>query len=200
VGVFIGTFILYYLLKDWHQLRGWLSSHSGLPVDLGTGLIDDATRSIRSYFYALTMTSIPIAIIIGVAMWLLGLPLAFTIGLVTFVTAYIPYLGAIFSGAFATLIALGSGGVTDAIIVLIVVLLTQNVMQTLLLTKLSSEQLQIHPIVNLASTIIGATLAGILGATLSAPLVAMVIAAQRRVRDYGWERDLRHPPAPAPVE
>lgn len=198
VGVFIGTFILYYLLKDWHQLSAWLTGHSGLPQDLGTGLIEDATTSIRSYFYALTMTSIPIAITIGVAMWLLGLPLAFTIALVTFVTAYIPYIGAIFSGAFATLIALGSGGVTEAMIVLVVVLLTQNVMQTLLLTRLSSTTLQIHPIVNLGSTIVGATLAGILGATLSAPLVAMVVAAQRRLSSYRWGQAAEHE-GPEPV-
>ncbi len=189
IGVFIGSFILYYLLKDWHHLTAWLAGHAGLPRDLGTGLIDDATTSIRSYFYALTMTSIPIAIVIGVAMWALGLPLAFTIALVTFVTAYIPYLGAIFSGAFATLIALGSGGLTDALIVLAVVLLTQNVMQTLLLTRLSSTQLQIHPIVNLGSTIIGASIAGILGATLSAPFVAMIVAAQRRLAAYRWGAD-----------
>jgi predicted PurR-regulated permease PerM len=186
VGLFIGAFILYYLLKDWHGILGWAAGHMGLPRDLGAGLIEDATTSIRQYFYALTLTSIPIAIVIGVVMWALGLPLAFTIALVTFVTAYIPYLGAIFSGAFATLVALGSGGVSEALVVLVVVLLTQNLMQTLLLTRLSSSSLQIHPIVNLASTIIGATLAGIIGATLSAPLVAMVLAANRRVRAYRW--------------
>lgn len=201
VGLFIGTFILYYLLKDWDLVTSWAATHIGLPQDLGKGLLEDATQSIRQYFYALTLTSIPIAITIGLAMWLLGLPLAFTIALVTFVTAYIPYLGAIFSGAFATLIALGSGGVTEALIVLGVVLFTQNVMQTLLLTRLASSQLHIHPIVNLASTIVGASLAGILGATLSAPFVASVIAAQRRLATYRWNpgSDTVPPPAAGPA-
>lgn len=187
IGLFIGAFLLYYLLKDWALITGWIASHVGLPKDLGHGLIEDATTSIRRYFYALTMTSIPVAIIIGLVMWALGLPLAFTIALVTFVTTYIPYLGAIFSGAFATLVALGSGGLTDAIIVLIAVLVTQNVVQALLLTRLSSTTLAIHPIVNLGSTIVGATLAGILGATLSAPAVAMFLAGQRRLKGYGWD-------------
>ncbi len=200
IGLFIATFCLYYLLKDWHTLLPWIASHVGLPKDLGTGLIEDATTSIRAYFYALTLTSIPIALVIGATVWLLGLPLAFPIMLVTFVTAYIPYIGAIFSGAFATLVALGSGGVTDALIVLTVVLLTQNVLQALLLTKLSSRQLHIHPIVNLASTIIGATLAGILGATLSAPLVAMVIAGHKRLTQYRWEsNESEVPPVPGLV-
>jgi len=187
IGVFIGAFILYYLLKDWHVISSWLAGHAGLPAVLGSGLIDDATTAIRQYFYALTLTSIPIAILIGLAMWALGLPLAFTIALVTFVTAYVPYLGAIVSGAFATLVALGSGGISDAVVVLAVVLITQNLVQTVLLTRLASARLQIHPIVNLGSTIIGATLAGILGATLSAPIVAMVAAARKRVSSYRWE-------------
>jgi predicted PurR-regulated permease PerM len=202
VGVFIGTFLLYYLLKDWHVLTSWMADHMGLPRDLGGGLIEDATTSIRQYFYALTMTSIPVAIIIGLVMWALGLPLAFTVILVTFVTAYIPYLGAIVSGAFATLVALGSGGVTEAIIVLAAVLITQNLLQTLMLTRLSSATLHIHPIVNFGSTIIGATLAGILGATLSAPVVASVTAAKRRLASYRWGADptgAAVPVAPEPV-
>ena len=199
IGAFIGTFLLYYLLKDWHIIIRWVASHSGLPEDLGEGLIEDATRSIRRYYYGLTVSGVAVAVLIGLAMALLGLPLAVTIALVTFATAYIPYLGAIFSGAFATLVALGSGGITQAIIVLIVVLGTQNVVQTIIQTKVTSDQLQIHPIVNLGSTIVGATFAGILGATLSAPIVAMVISAQKRVRDYHWapEQDLLGHPEPS---
>lgn len=189
IGVFVGTFLLYYLLKDWHPIADWLASHTGLPLDLGKDILADATRSIRQYFYALTLTSIPVALLIGLAMWALGVPLAFTVAIVTLITSYIPYLGAIFSGAFAVLVALGAGGITQAVIVLIVVLVTQNVVQTLMLTRMASTQLSIHPIVNLASTIVGATLAGILGATLSAPVVAILISAKKRLSSYGWRSE-----------
>jgi predicted PurR-regulated permease PerM len=188
IGTFIGAFLLFYLLKDWHTLRGWVAKHLGLPEELGTGLIEDATKAIRGYFYGLTLASVPVALAIGTTMWILGLPLAAAVTLVTFLTSYIPYLGAIFSGAFAVLIALGAGGPTDAVIMLVVVLVTQNGLQTIVLTKFTSDQLSLHPIVNLGSTVVGATLAGLLGATLSAPIVAMLIAAHRRLRaHYGAE-------------
>jgi predicted PurR-regulated permease PerM len=186
VGLFIGAFLLYYLLKDWHGLTAWVAGHLGLPRDLGQGLIEDATGSIRQYFIALTYTSIPVAIIIGATMWLLGLPLSFTVALVTFVTAYIPYIGAILAGFFACFVALGAGGITEALIVLAVVLLTQNLLQTVMLARLASTQLSLHPIVTFGSTIVGATFFGILGATLSAPVVAMFVSANRRIRAYGW--------------
>lgn len=184
IGLFIGAFLLYYLLKDWHTLGDWSARHMGLPDDLGLGLLEDATSAIRRYFYGITLASIPVAFGIGLVMWLLGLPLAPTVILVTFVTSYVPYLGAIFSGAFTVLIALGAGGITQALIVLAVVLITQNGLQTIVQTKLTSDQLALHPIVNLGSTIVGATVAGLLGATLSAPFVALTIASHQRIRDY----------------
>lgn len=184
IGLFVAVFLLYYLLKDWHQVRDWLAGHLALPQELGSGLIEDATTAIRQYFSGLAVTALPVSVIIGVSMWVLGLPLAFTVAVVTFITSFIPYLGAILSGAFTVLVALGAGGLTDGLIMLVVVIITQNLVQTLLLTKITSDRLALHPIVNLASTIVGATLAGIVGATLSAPIVAMLVAARRRVVAY----------------
>ena len=180
LGLLIGLFLLFYVLKDWHVIRDWVARHMGLiPADVGAGIINDATRSIRSYFAGLAITAAPVAFLIGVAMLILDIPLAFTVMLVTFVTSFIPYLGAIVSGAFAVLVALGAAGVREAIIILVVVIVAQNVLQTLMLTKITSDKLAIHPIVNLGSTIIGATLAGVVGATLSAPAVATMILVSR---------------------
>jgi len=181
VGTGISAFFLYYILRDWYPLNGWMEQHLGVDPDLGSAFVADANNAIRSYFGAITLSSLVTAVAIGGTAVLLDLPLALTIGLVTFVTSYVPYLGAIFSGAFAVLIALGSTGTRDAIIMLLVILVVQNIVQTLMLTKLSSDLLNLHPIVNLASTIVGAAMAGLLGAMLSAPVVAIAIAVQQRL-------------------
>lgn len=182
VGLFVGLFFLYYLLAEWDGLLDWLAGHLGVDADVGRGILVDAVSAVRQYFYGLTVTSALVALIVGTAVLLLGLPLAVTIAIVTLVTSYVPYLGAIFSGAFAFLIALGAGGPGDALIVLAVVLVAQNLVQTVVQTKLTSDELDIHPTVNFASTIVGASLAGLLGATLSAPVVAIVLRTTRRLR------------------
>ena len=82
---------------------------------LGEGIVADATRSFRDYFYVLTLTALPVAILVAITAALLSVPLAFTIGLVTFIFAYIPYLGALLSGVFAVTIAFGSGGLVPAV-------------------------------------------------------------------------------------
>jgi putative heme transporter len=184
VAGLIGLFILYFVLADWDELSRWVGIHLGVSPDLGVGVIEDTVWSMRQYFYVLTITAFVSAILIGGAMPVLGLPLGFTVAVVTFTTSYIPYLGAIFAGAFAFLIALGSGSITDTLILLAVILVVQNVVQPMLLVKLAQDRLDLHPIVVFGSTIVGAAFAGILGATLSAPVVAMVVRINQRVRAF----------------
>ena len=191
VGTFVGLFLLFYILSDWKEFSTWVGSHLGVPNDLGTGIVDDATWSIRRYFYALTITSLVTALLVGGTAAVIGVPLAITIGLVTFITSYVPYVGAFVSGAFAVLIALGSGGVSDAAIILVVILVVQMVIQPLLQNRLTASELDLNPVVSFGSTIIGGVLAGVLGATLSAPVVAMIIKIVGRVRDYNADEQVR---------
>ena len=197
-GTGIAVFFLYYVLRDWRQLTSWLGGHLGVDRDLGNRFVADATGAIRSYFGAITLSSVITAVVIGLAAVALEVPLAFSIALVTFVTSYVPYIGALFSGAFAVLIALGAAGVTEAVVMLIVILVAQNLVQTLLVTKVSSKSLQIHPIVNLGSTIVGGVVAGLLGAMLSAPVVAIILLvrgemARRRHGEPGGPAGLEVP-------
>jgi predicted PurR-regulated permease PerM len=184
VGTFIGLFFLFYILVDWDEFTRWIGSHLGVPNDLGKEMVEDATWSVRRYFYALSVTSLVTAVAIGGTAIVIGVPLAFTIALVTFVTSYIPYLGAWVSGAFAVVIALGSGGPGDAVIILAVILLVQMVVQPLLLNQMSATQLNLNPAVSFGSTILGAMLAGVLGATLSAPVVAAIMKINTDVKNY----------------
>ena len=80
------------------------------------------------------------------------------------------------------LIALGSGGAHDAVIILVVVLVAQNIIQTIAQTKLSEGRLALHPIVIFGSTIVGGVTFGLLGAALSTPAVAIMVGCQPSLR------------------
>lgn len=183
-GTAVGLFLLFYLLADWKALTEWVGTHLSVPDDLGVGIVEDAVWSVRRYFSALTVTSLVTAVIIGVTAAVVGVPLAFTIALVTFITSYVPYIGAFVSGAFAVLIALGAGGLTDALVILGVILLVQVVLQPILQNRMTASELDLHPVVSFGSTIVGSAVAGVLGATLSAPIVAMLVRITDRVKDY----------------
>jgi predicted PurR-regulated permease PerM len=181
IGAFLALFMVYYILVDWARVRGWVARHLGVSDELGVLIIDDAVSVVRRGFGALTITSLVTSAVIGAAMLVLGLPLVLTVVVVTFLTSYIPYLGAILSGGFVFLIALGSGSVSDAIVMLLVVLIAQNVIQTIVGNRLTSDRLQLHPLPSIISSVCGVAIAGLLGAMLSAPALALALAVARRL-------------------
>lgn len=188
-GAFLGAFMLYFILRDWDAVSEWVGSHLGVPTELGSGLVEDAVGAMREYFETLTISAVVVGLIVGAAMWVLDLPLAIPVGIVTFLTCYIPFLGAIVSGIFAVLIALGAGGVSAAIIILVVILITQNVIQSIILNALASERLDIHPLGLLIATLLGGITGGILGAALGPALLAFVLRAVKRLNQTREELD-----------
>lgn len=182
-GTFVAVFLLYFILADWSQLAGWVARHLGVAEDVGLEIVHDATWSMRQYFVALTVSSLIVSIIVGGSAAFMGVPLAFSIAVVTFFTSYIPYLGALFSGAFAVLIALGASGTRDALVLLTVVLVAQNVVQTVVQTVMSQDRLSLHPIVIFGSTLVGGALFGLVGAALSTPAVAIIVRVTRRLAE-----------------
>ncbi len=195
LGVSLGIFLLFYLLNDWARVVAWLGEHMGMPSELSGLLLNDTIIIIRRYYFALTLSSLVVTVCIAVAMAVLGLPLVMTVAVVTMITSYVPYIGAIVSGVFAFLVALGSGSFLDALLVLAVVLVVQNVVQTIIQNQLASDQLQMHPLATLLATFVGGALFGLLGATLSTPLVALLWNVQKQVRSfYGGEAAATAPP------
>lgn len=181
-GVFIGAFLLYYVLSDFPNMAKWVGRHMGvLSEEVGTAIVGDAVSAMRGYFRATTVSGLVASLTIGGAMLLLGVPLVIPVVLVTFLTCYIPFFGAILSGAFAFVIALGANGLTSAMIVLVVVLVAQNVIQTIVATKVMGESMNLHPLVVLVATMLGGVFGGLLGAALGAPVAALLVNAGKRL-------------------
>jgi predicted PurR-regulated permease PerM len=183
-GAFVALFLLFLMLTDWHRLTDWVGRRLWVPSAVGAGIVDDVVGSLRGYYLALTISSALVSVVIAATAWLLGLPLVLAIGLVTFVTSYVPYIGAIVSAVFAVLIALGAAGPAEALIMLVVILLVQNVVQTVVQAKLTGDVLTLHPVVTFSVSIIGAGLAGAIGASLAVPVVAAVRRVVARLRHH----------------
>lgn len=168
----LGTF---FLLKDGPQMRGWLDRHVGLPEPIARTISGAVIRSLRGYFRGVTLVAGFNGVVVGLSALVLGVPLAGTIAVVTFVTAYIPYIGAIVAGAFAVLLALGSQGTGVAIAMLVVVILANGLLQNLVQPFAMGAALHLNPLVVLVVTISAGCLFGMLGLVLAAPLVSAAV-------------------------
>lgn len=181
---FIAINIFYYLMADGRRVGRWLGSHIGLPPALGIELVRSSVRSLQGYFAGATVVAAFNGVAIGAAALILGTPMAGVVALINFLFSYIPYIGAIVGGAVAVLLAL-SGSWTDAMIMLVVLILVNSVFQVVISQIAFGKTLSLHPLVVLLSTTAGGVLAGAIGSALAAPFVAVAIDATRRIGDAG---------------
>jgi predicted PurR-regulated permease PerM len=175
----LGTF---FLLKDGPEMRRWVDRHLGLPEPIARTITGSVITSLRGYFRGVTLVAAFNGVVVGLAALVLGVPLAGTIGVVTFVTAYIPYIGAFVAGAFAVLIALGAKGTGVAIAMLVVVLLANGLLQNIFQPFAMGSALDLNPLVVLIVTIGAGCLFGMLGLVLAAPLVSAAVRISTQLR------------------
>jgi predicted PurR-regulated permease PerM len=163
---------LFFMLKDAPTIGGFLGRHLGVPVPVAHTVLARVADSLRGYFVGVTAVSTWSSVIVGAGALLLGVPLAGTIAVVTFLGGFVPYLGAWTAGAFAVLIALGGQGPEAAAALAVVVLLANGVLQQLVQPIAYGAALKLHPLAVLIATIAGGCLFGTIGLVLAAPLLS----------------------------
>ena len=163
---------LVFLLKDGPQIRSWAEAHLGLPRPFARIVTGRMLQSLRGYFLGVTIVAVFNGVVVGIGALILGVSLPGTIAIVTFVGAYIPYLGAWSAGAFAVLLALGSGGTDAAVGMALVQVLANGALQQLIQPIAYGAALGIHPLAVLVVTIAGGALFGAAGLVLAAPVTS----------------------------
>ena len=166
---------LFFMLKDAPTLGRFVEHHLGMPAPLARTVMGQVSRSLRGYFVGVTIVAGWSALLVGAGALLLGVPLAGTIAVVTFLGGYVPYLGAWAAGVFAVLIALGGQGPEAALAVAVIVLLANGVLQQLVQPIAYGAALGLHPLAVLIATIAGGCLFGTIGLILAAPLLSAAV-------------------------
>jgi predicted PurR-regulated permease PerM len=205
IGSAVVTFVLalvlcFFFLKDGPRflpwLRTWIGSRTGEHIEV---VADRVWTALGQYVWSQAAVALVDGVFIGVGVWLLGVPFALPIAVLTFIGGFVPIVGAFVAGAIATLVALVSNGIWTAVAVLAIVLVVQqlegNVMQPILVGR----TLKIHAAVVLTSVALGGTLFGIIGAFLAVPAVAVFQVISRYVReqlDADPEADQANPAGP----
>jgi predicted PurR-regulated permease PerM len=186
---------LFFLLKDGPLIRRWAEGHMRVPRPVAHGMSERILQSLRGYFLGVTAVAAFNAVVVAVGAIILGVPLAGTLAAITFLGAYVPYLGAWGAGAFAVLIALGGAGTDAAIGMIVVQLLANGILQQLVQPIAYGAALGIHPLAVLIVTIAGGALFGAVGLILAAPLTS---AATRIAADLARSRAETPAPQPEP--
>ncbi len=186
-GIVLALIVLIYLLKDGPGIFAFLIS--GSKGNRRTRLQHVGERSVSvlgGYVRGTTVVALFDAVVIGGALLVLGVPLWLPLALVTFVAAFIPVIGAVVAGAIAALVALVTGGPVDALIIIVVVLVVNQLEGNLISPLVLGKALSLHPLAILLALTAGTIVAGVIGALLSVPLAAVAWAAVK-----SWNADKR---------
>jgi predicted PurR-regulated permease PerM len=168
-------FSTFFLLKDGPTIRRFVDRHLGVPVSVASVVTGNMLSSLRRYFLGVTIVAAFNAVVVGLAALILGVPLAGTIAVVTFVTAYVPFVGAFVAGAFAVTLAIASEGTAVAIAMLIVVILANGMLQNIVQPVAFGATLDLNPLAVLIVTIAAGSLFGMIGMVLAAPIASAAV-------------------------
>jgi predicted PurR-regulated permease PerM len=138
-----------------------------------------AFASLVGYTRATILVAASDAVTAGLGLWLIGVPLPVPLAALIFFGAFVPTLGAVVSGVVAMLVALVSGGIADALLVVLLLVLVQNLEGYVLQPLLLGRSIKLHPLAVVLPIACGLVVAGIAGALLAVPLVTVIDAGVR---------------------
>jgi predicted PurR-regulated permease PerM len=187
---------LFFLLKDGPSIRAWTERHMGLPQDVARTITGRTLQSLRGYFLGVTIVALFSAVLVGGGALLLGVPLAGTIAVITFIGGFVPYLGAWTAGAFSVLLALGGAGTDAAAGMVVIQLLANGPLQQIVQPVAYGAALGLHPLAILVLTIAGGALFGAVGLILVAPVASAMVRISADL-SRGRADAVRADPAPS---
>lgn len=182
IGTFFALFFLFFVLRDSRNFGAWVARVARQDPEMVAEVDALAKDSLRGYFKGTALTAIITAPIFMIPLLLLGVPLAIPIFILYFFLSFIPYVGAWITGVFAILIAFGSGGATAALIVALSLLVSNGTIQSAVGSWALGSSLTMHPVTVLLATIIGGTIAGLLGMVLGPPVLAAITKSVAVIR------------------
>jgi len=174
-GFFIAMFASFFYLLEGRRIWSWLLRLLPAPAQRP---LDHAARqswvTLTHYMRATIIVALVDGAGVAIGAAILQVPLAVPLGLVVFLGAFIPIVGAVLAGTVAVLVALVAHGPVTALVMLLVVILVQQVESHGLQPFLMGRAVAVHPLAVILAVASGATVFGIVGALFAVPLVAVL--------------------------
>lgn len=201
VAVLLTLFITLFLLIDgagiWHWCVRLAPRRARAAVD---GAARAAWLSLHEYVRVQIVVALIDGVAIGVIAAILRVPFAVPLGVLVFLGAFIPIVGAVTTGLLAVLAALVYNGPINAVLMLAGIIAVNQVESHVLHPLLMGGAVRLHPIAVVLAVAGGSVLAGIVGAVFAVPLAAATNSAVKYVAGGEWKGKPPPPIGPVPEE
>lgn len=202
-GFFLVLFTLFFYLRDGGQIWTFICRLLPHPARVPTARAGYYSwHTLVSYVRATVLVALVDAVGTGIGLAILRIPLALPLAALVFLSSFIPVIGATLSGAVAVLVALVTVGPVKALILVGVVIAVQQVEGHVLQPLIMGRAVALHPLAVILSIATGVILAGIVGALVAVPLLAVLNTAIRylALHPAGEPASGRAPPGARPTD
>ena len=185
-GFLLTVVFLLYVLTSGDAIWGWIQDRFSPSRRDRVGVVGVAAWNAASgYIRGIALVALIDTTVITIGMLVIGTPHVGTLALLTFVSLFIPILGAWVSGAVTVLVTLASVGTGAAVAMAAVILIAQQLDSMFVTPLVYQKTVNLHPIVTLTAVIVGSQLLGIIGAFLAVPMVAVGWAVYNALEQPG---------------
>ena len=182
-GLVLTLFIAFFLLKDGARIWAWLISGMRPGARRRAARAGDAAwRALVNYVRGTTVVAAIHALLLGLALWVLGVPLLVPFIILVFLAAFVPIIGILAVGGLAILVALATKGWVAAVILLAVLIVENQIEGHLLQPLVVGRIIKLHPLAIILALAVGAIVAGIPGAIIAVPVAAVITYAWPALR------------------
>jgi predicted PurR-regulated permease PerM len=181
-GIVLMLFVTFFLVKDGDRIWAWLSRAFGPSRDRADRAARAAWQAVVYYIRGTILVAAIHAVVIGLTLTIMGVPLVAALAVLVFLAAFIPLVGILFAGAVVVLITLATKGWIAAVIVLAVFVAEDQLESHLLQPLVVGKFVRLHPLAIILALAVGGVVAGIPGAVVAVPIAAAVTRAVPELR------------------
>lgn len=184
-AMLVGIVLSFFIVRDRDRIADGVVRHlaGGGHDTRARKVLHAGWRALYGYVQASVTIGAIEAAVIGVTLAVVGTPLAGSLAILTFLAAFVPVVGAVVAGLLAVAVTWLGVGVSQAIVVAVVVVAVQQLDSHVLQPKIVAANTHLHPIATILALMLGGLVGGLLGALLAVPTAAVLVAVGGELLD-----------------
>ena len=182
-GLVLMLFVMFFLIKDGERIWAWLiGALRAQTADRVNRAGHAAWLAVVYYMRGTVAVAAIHGVVIGLTLYIMGAPLVIPLAVLVFLAAFVPLVGLLVAGALAIVVTLAAKGWVAALVLLGVLIIEDQLEGHLLQPQVVGRVIRLHPLAIILSLAVGSVLAGIAGAVVAVPVVAVITRAVPELR------------------
>lgn len=183
-NLFLLPVVLFYLLRDWDVLVGNIGQL--IPrewIGKATALAHEIDAVVAEFLRGQLSVMAALCVFYSVGLWLVGLDMALSIGVIAGLLSFVPYLGFALAFTLAVLLALLQFTSLSQVLPVLLVFGIGQVVESMILTPLLvGDRIGLHPVLVILALLAGGHLFGFTGVLLALPISAAIAVGLRHTK------------------